>query len=195
MKDKTASEDRPRKRDEDRPRKRDEADDARRREKGLEALSVSLPSLTRKLFGKRGFAEGGLVREWSAIAGAELAAVTLPLGLAYPRRDRRTDGVLSLRVAPGHALTVQHLEPILIERVNGYLGCAAVARVKLRQGPLKVAGTRAPRPAPDLSPREETALRARTDRVDDEDLRGALERLGRAVLAGDKKAAAKKTGS
>ena len=186
MKDKTASE--------DWPRKRDKADDARRREKGLEALSVTLPSLTRKLFGKRGFAEGGLVREWSVIVGAELAAVTLPLRLAYPRRDRRADGVLSLRVAPGHAVTVQHLEPILIERVNGYLGRAAVARVKLRQGPLRVGTARTPRPAPDLSPREETALRARTDTVGDEDLRGALERLGRAVLAGDKKAAAKKTG-
>ena len=167
------------------PAERKAADDKRRRKRGLEAMSASLPGVTRKLFGKRGFAEGGLVREWSAIVGAELAAVTLPLGLRYPRRDRRTDGVLNLRVAPGHAPAVQHLEPILIERVNGYFGCAAVARVKLQQGPLRAAPVRGPRPAPVLAPQTETRLRARTRAVEDEPLRGALERLGRAVLARD----------
>lgn len=155
----------------------------RRRKRGLEALSASLPMVTRKLFGKRGFAEGGLVREWSAIVGAELAAITMPQGLSYPRRDRRTNGQLTLRVASGHALTVQHLEPILIERVNGYFGCAKVARLKLQQGPLTSRPARHPRPAPALTAKGESDLQSRTKAVEDEALRGALERLGREVLA------------
>jgi hypothetical protein len=76
---------------------------------------------------------------------------------------------------------VQHLEPLVIERVNGYLGYRAVARLRLQQGPL--GGHRPPaRPEPPpLTPADEARLREQTAAVEDEPLRGALEKLGRAV--------------
>jgi hypothetical protein len=149
---------------------------ASRRGGGLRALAASLPKVTGKAFGRRGLAAGGLVADWPSIVGEQLAAISLPRGLS-----RAGQGTLTLRVESGHALTLQHLEPLVIERINGYLGYRAVARLRLQQGPL---GDRAapPRPTPaPLSEEEEAGLRARTETVADETLRGALERLGRAV--------------
>ena len=152
---------------------------ASRRGGGLRALAASLPKVTGKAFGRRGLAAGGLVADWPSIVGVELAAVSLPRGLS-----RAGQGTLTLRVEPGHAVMLQHLEPLVIERINSYLGYRAVRRLRLQQGPL---GGRPdplrPPPAP-LTAEEEAGLRARTATVGDETLRGALERLGRAVKQG-----------
>lgn len=153
----------------------------RRGRYGPRALGVTLPKVTRRALGRRGFAEGGLLAEWPGIVGAELAAVCLPSKLRFPRAGRRAEGTLTLRVAPGHATTLQHLEPLLLERLNGYFGYRAVARLRLRQGPLT------PPPAPQrarpvaLTARQEAALKSRTAAIDDPSLRAALEGLGRAL--------------
>ncbi len=149
---------------------------AQRRGGGLRALAASLPKATGKAFGRRGLAAGGLVADWSGIVGEQLAAVTLPRGLSRAGR-----GTLTIRVESGHALALQHLEPLVIERINSYLGYPAVARLRLQQGPLG-ARSAPPRPPPaPLTEDEEASLRARTATVADENLRDALERLGRAV--------------
>lgn len=151
-----------------------------RRGGGLRALAASLPKATGKAFGRRGLAEGGLIADWPDIVGSELAEVCLPRGLAFPSREKRSEGTLSLKVEPGHALTLQHLEPFLIERINGYLGYGAVARLRLQQGPLRHRKP-PPRPPAPLSAAQEAALKARGTAVADPELRDALERLGRAV--------------
>ena len=52
-----------------------------------------------KPLGKRGFGEGGLIAEWPAVVGEEIARHAKPLKLAFPRGQRR-DGTLTL-LAPG----------------------------------------------------------------------------------------------
>ena len=67
---------------------------------------------------------GVLVRlkaEWSAVAGAELAAQTWPEKLGR-------DGALKLRVTPGFALDLQHRASLIIDRINVFFGRAAVTR-------------------------------------------------------------------
>jgi len=149
---------------------------SQRRGGGLRALAVSLHKVTGKAFGRDGLALSGLIADWPTIIGAELAAVTLPRQL-----DKRGEGTLTLRVAPAHALTVQHLEPLVLERVNGYLGHRAVTRLFLKQGPIAGAQPRARRAPPPLTAEQKAALEARVATVEDEQLRNALERLGRAV--------------
>jgi len=150
---------------------------------GLRALGATLPKVTGRLFGRRGFAEGGLIADWPEIVGQELAAVCLPSRLSFPRRDLRREATLTLRVALGHALTLQHLEPVILERVNGYLGYAAVARLRLHQGPLGAPRREPKRTAPMPNPADAARLSARLAEIEDEALRAALGRLGRAVLA------------
>ncbi|MFZ5791197.1 MAG: DUF721 domain-containing protein [Pseudomonadota bacterium] len=165
------------------------SDDAASRKGRMQALAAALPKIAGKALGKRGFAEGGLIADWSAIVGPALAQSCLPVKLSFAGRDRR-EGTLHLRVAGAIALELQHLEPQLIERINGYVGYRAVARLKLERGPLPKPA-RAPRlaepAAPPLAPGEEAAIGKAVAPVADEGLRESLARLGRALAADAKK--------
>lgn len=95
--------------------------------------------------------------------------------------------MLHVRVAGAFALELQHLEPVVIERINAHFGHAAVARLKLTQGlPARMVKTRR-RPKP-LGAAAETALAATVERIGDDRLKQALARLGRAILAEEPKA-------
>ena len=80
------------------------------------------------------------------------------------------------------ATELLHLEPLLIERINGYFGFKAVARLKITQGPLPDTAAKPvwnPRP---LKTEEETNLIESLIEVEDEDLQRSLRALGRAVI-------------
>ncbi len=151
------------------------------RRAGLRALAVSLPRVTKRLFGKRGFAEGGLAADWPGIVGAELATRCRPGKLAFARAAERRDGTLTLRVEAPFATEVQHLAPQIMERINGYFGYRAVARLRLKQVPYRP-GPKRGRTAPD--PEITPELAARLEAVEDPELRSALGRLGRALGPG-----------
>jgi hypothetical protein len=152
---------------------------------GPRSLASLMPKLARAALGKRGLAEAGLMAEWSAIAGTEIAAHALPERLDFAR-GTRMDGTLHLRVEGGWALALQHWEPQLLERINGSLGYKAVARLKLHQGPLPAHAAPTPAPAPRLEPARRAALEARiaadVASIEDPLLRAAAARLGWALL-------------
>jgi hypothetical protein len=145
---------------------------------GVRHLAGLMPRLTRAALGKRGFAEGGIVTDWAAIVGPDLAARSLPEKLSFPHGARR-DGTLQVRVAGALALELQHLEPLVIERINGYFGYSAVARLKIRQGPLPRARHR-PQPKP-LDPAAAQEVDAAVADVTDPQLKAALAGFGRAL--------------
>ena len=151
------------------------------RTRRTKALASLVASLTRPLFSRRGLADGAMVRAWPAIAGPLLAAHTVPERVVYGR-GRRAEGTLHLRVdSGGLAVELQHLEPQLIERVNGYFGYRAVAHLKMTQGPLP---RRPPPPPaqPTLDAEGERALADTLAAVEDPALRAALEGLGRGIM-------------
>jgi len=84
-----------------------------------------------------------------------------------------------LRVEGPVALEIQHLSGVIIERVNRFFGWRAVGRIQIRQAPLARRGKKAPPPAPD--PAIVARLAAGMADIADDDLRGALARLGAAV--------------
>lgn len=154
----------------------------RRSGRGPRALAAMVSKITRKVLKQRGFAEAGIITDWPAIVGAEIALESAPEKLVYPPGER-LGGVLHIRVAGALATELQHLEPLVIERINGYFGYRAVARLRLLQGPLPVEKTAPPAARRRLEPGEEAALREGLAEVPDDDLKAALERLGRAVMA------------
>ena len=87
-----------------------------KRRAGLRALAVSLPRVTQRAFGKRGFAEGGLAADWPGIVGTELATRCRPGKLTFARAAERRDGTLTLRVEAPFATEVQHLAPQIYQR-------------------------------------------------------------------------------
>ena len=147
------------------------------------AIAHLVPKLTQTALGRRGLAEANLLANWPNIVGAERAAVCLPEKLAFPR-GQRNDGTLHLRVGSAAALELQHDAPLLIERINGYFGYAAVARLRFLQAPL--AGPKAKRVTtakrrPD--PSELATIRQRLQTIEDDEMRETLERLGLAILS------------
>ena len=80
------------------------------------------------------------------------------------------------------AIELQHLEPLLVERINGYFGFKAIERLKVTQGPINKSEAK-PDPRPrELEPEEETNLADSLMEVDDPELRQALTGLGRSVM-------------
>ncbi|MDH5748543.1 MAG: DciA family protein [Rhodospirillales bacterium] len=153
-----------------------------RRQGSPRALAATLDGITRPIFSKRGFANAAVAKEWPAIVGAQLAMQSQPEKVTFPA-GKRGDGTLHLRIASGSlALELQHLEPLLIERINSYFGYRAITRLTYIQGPVwKPPGQTPPPPARPLAPAEEEILSGLLTQIDDMELRAALETLGRSL--------------
>lgn len=151
-------------------------------------LSATIGGVARRALGKRGFAEAGLITDWESIVGRELAAASQPEQLSFPP-GRRNGGTLKIRVAGGVATEIQHLEPVILERINGHFGYAAVARLVLLHAPLANSGTKQDgrsKPGPTARPPDSgrvAEIESHLAKVDDPEIRAALARLGRAMLA------------
>lgn len=157
-----------------------------KRRRGAFALSELVGRVLEPVTVKRGFAAAELIAAWPAIAGPAYADCSQPERIVWPRETGDglpAPGILYLRVDGPRAILVQHELGQIIERVNRYFGYAAVAKVKLVQGP--VAPSRpAPQPPPaKLDPAVENALERTISQVESDPLRAALDRLGRGVLA------------
>jgi hypothetical protein len=150
-----------------------------KRRGGLRAIGAEIPHVAGAALGKRGFGEAQLVTQWEAVIGPDLATKLSPERIVFSRGERR-NGTLRLRVASAFAVEAQHLEPVLIERINAFFGYGAVARLAFVQGPPLNA---APKPVPlrTLSADEQREIESRVAGVADPTLRDALMRLGRAV--------------
>lgn len=147
-------------------------------------LNVALAGLTRPLHKKRGAVYGEILGRWATIVGPLLAADSQPERLIYPGNAGH-GATLEIAVSGGQALELQHLAPLVIERINGYFGYKAVSALRLRQAPIRprlshLPPKREPRP---LGAKEAADLRALLDGVEDPKLRQALEKLGRSLRA------------
>jgi hypothetical protein len=147
------------------------------------ALAATLPTVTKPVLAKHGRAYASLIGEWTNIVGPALAGSSLPEKLAAPAGGA-AGGVLTVRVAGAAATEFQHLAPQIIDRINTYLGFAAVVRLKLIQAPLP-GPRRRPAPRP-LTPSAEArkAVAAAAESVADPVLHDALVRFGETIAAG-----------
>ena len=141
--------------------------------------------LIKALDAKFGRGASALEPRWREIVGDRLARVTRPQKLT--RGKAGGPGTLELRVAGPAALLVQHQSEDILARVNLFLGPGSVDRLRIAQGPIKPLADRsvpARRASPviPLSASQEVELTAAIALAAD-DLKTALQRLGRAVLA------------
>jgi hypothetical protein len=137
---------------------------------------------------RQGFGASGLVLFWDDIVGERLAAMSQPVKVQWPASqiDRTAENVpasatLIIRVETGFALELQHLAPIVIERVNAHFGWRCVSRLLLKQGPLPAPPLTRHGPPP-LDKAAETMAETIVGGVMDEPLLLALTRLGARAL-------------
>ncbi|MDH3236028.1 MAG: DciA family protein [Alphaproteobacteria bacterium] len=155
--------------------------DQRRGPTGMRSIAAPLSAVGRPVLKRRGLAGGRIVAEWPEIVGASLAACSCPERLSQPRDGG--PGVLKIRVDGPLAIELQHLEPVVIERINGYFGYRAVERLSMVRGPLPPRRDDVPAapPAADAAALQKAA--DRTAGIEDEALREALTSLGGHVLS------------
>ncbi|MBT4888427.1 MAG: DUF721 domain-containing protein [Rhodospirillales bacterium] len=158
----------------------------KRRGGKTKTIGQHVDKLTKRAFGKNGFAGGTIITQWSTIVGDNLASLSAPLRIVYPQ-GKRSGGTLYLRIASGSiAVELQHMEQILIQRINGHFGYRAVERVQLQQAPLpdkdKDSADIYKRERPPMSSESTQELNDSLSQVDDPELHAALERLGENIL-------------
>lgn len=151
-----------------------------RRGGGLRRIPELLGRILDPAARRRGLAEAKLLTEWPTIAGERLATRCQPVRLAGA--PNHGPGILHLHVGGAAALELQHSEPQIVERINGFFGYPAVARLRLIQAPPAVAARRpAAAPSRPLAEADAAAVVAAVQGVGDPALRAALEALGRAL--------------
>jgi hypothetical protein len=154
------------------------------RPRGGEAKAVSalMPEIGRAAFRRFGFVQSSVVSRWDEIVGARYAAVSAPEAIRFPI-GKKSDGTLELTVEGAHASMIQHVLPEIIDRVNRFFGYGAVARVKVRQGPVAKPPARQPIAPPSLKPIP-MELGESLREIGDPELFAVLESLAKSLAKG-----------
>jgi hypothetical protein len=130
-------------------------------------------------FKRFGFVQSSIVSRWAEIVGVRYARVSCPESIKFPT-GKKGGGVLTLMVDGAHAPLIQHLTPLIVERVNRFFGYAAINRIVFRQGKLPVPAPRPERPQLRAVPKE---LGEGLREITDPELRACLESLAAQIVA------------
>jgi hypothetical protein len=155
-----------------------------------------LSPIIKALEAKFGPGPNDLKSRWREIVGESLATRSEPVKLVKARSGGAT---LELKVAGPVAALIQHQAPLILDRLNLYLGEGAVAKLRIVQGPLsRDVGRDAARPAakaaapirrarPPLDAAAERKLAEGLAATPEGPLKDVLLRLGREVLRDTKR--------
>jgi hypothetical protein len=130
-------------------------------------------------FRRFGFVQSSIVSRWREIVGARYAKVSCPESIKFPA-GKRAGGVLTLLVEGAHAPLIQHLTPMIVERVNRFFGYSAINRIVFKQGKAPAPAPRPKRPEPRPVPKE---LGEGLREIADPELRACLESRASQIAA------------
>lgn len=151
-------------------------------------LAELIDSCIGPAFAAQGFASTDILAAWPEIVGERLARFCRPAKLEWPRRRRSAEdgggpepGTLIVRVEGVFALELQHLAPVVVQRINAHYGWACVGKIVLKQDRVGQRGAAGAVRGIDPARRGEVAKAVAT--IEDAPLREALDRLGVAAVA------------
>ncbi|MGL4489465.1 MAG: DUF721 domain-containing protein [Rhizobiaceae bacterium] len=151
----------------------------------FQPLGGSISKLLDPLLAKRSHVDAALALSWPDIAGEKLAGRTQPLKVTWPRRTSPDDpfepGTLTVACEGAVALDLQYQTSELINRINGFFGYSAIARIKIEQRAVDGFRPKKSKQAPTLDAAEKSQLLSIMSDIEDKELREALLRLGTSV--------------
>lgn len=150
-----------------------------RRKGALIALGVNVRKMLAPVLGRNGFLFSDILSNWTDIA-KEAANGARPTALTFPK-GQTVNGVLHLNAATGaHATAISARSEEIISLVNSFAGYNAVGSLKITQGAFikKTAAKPAFFP-PEQSPQTQKEIENAVQKIDSEELRHALQELGR----------------
>lgn len=141
-------------------------------------LVACVEPLLRPMLKAQGLAGSRILTEWASIVGPELAHHSVPEKLSFPA-GKKTGGTLTISCENGFATELQHMQPVILERLAVYFGYAAVSRIVIAHSWL-------PAPAPEirsaaLPPRLPAGSARLADDVADSELKEALQSLAKTL--------------
>jgi hypothetical protein len=149
---------------------------------GVRSVSDLLGGVGAAAYRRFGFVQHSIVTRWPEIVGERYANVSSPESIRFPP-GRKSGGVLALIVDGAHAPMLQHVAPVIAERVNRFFGYPAIERLSFRQGRLPSAPKRrAPAAPPQPVPAD---LGESLREVGDPELRAVLESLAQGLAASE----------
>lgn len=149
------------------------------RPRGGPAKTVAelVPGVGQAAFKRFGFIQSSIVSRWREIVGEKYADVSAPESIRFPQ-GKKSDGTLTLVIERAFGPMMQHVQPIILDRVNRFFGYQAVARIVLRTGDVLRAK---PRPSqPELRP-VPAELGDSLREIADPELRAVLTSLAQGV--------------
>lgn len=159
--------------------------------RGFKRTSNLLNQQIRKAGESRGFAVSRVLTHWAEIVGQDIAAICRPVNVNYGRGG--FGATLSVLTTGAQAPMLEMQKERLREKVNAAYGYNAISRVRITQtAPTGFAEGQAsfehqPKPKSAEVPAEiATEAHETAQDVKNDDLRLALERLGRNVLTRQK---------
>ncbi|SFT99306.1 DUF721 domain-containing protein [Sedimentitalea nanhaiensis] len=156
--------------------------------RGFTRTASVLSERIRRAGESRGFAVSRILTHWAEIAGPEIAAIARPVNIGYGRGG--LGATLTVLTTGAQAPMLEMQKEKLREKVNAVYGYNAISRVRITQtAPTGFAEGQAvflaqqapPPPEPDPETTAQAASAARP--IENDELRAALERLGRNVLS------------
>jgi hypothetical protein len=148
------------------------------------SLAKSIEQVVKPVYKKHGFAEHRILTQWHEVVGAELAAYSIPQKLVFPR-GKKENGTLHILVASARALELQHIQPVIHDKIAVYFGYPAVSRIVFTQSSGAIFQKKRKsktKPVPVL----DAGVSAAVAQCKDEELRGALLSLGNALATVEK---------
>ncbi len=153
-------------------------------------LAALLPQCLNDVLAKQGFASSEILTHWGDIAGAELAPYSEPVKMQWPPKGQAADpasprqpAVLHVRVEGAFALEFQIQAPVILERINRYLGWQCVQQIRLKQGPVQKHERNAAPKEIRLDAETEQRMTESVANIENDRLRQAVLQLGRTIQA------------
>lgn len=159
--------------------------------RGFKRTASVLSDQIRRAGESRGFAVSRVLTHWDEIVGADIAAIARPVSVGYGRGG--FGATLTVLTIGAQAPVLEMQKEKLRARVNAVYGYNAISRVRITQtAPIGFAEAQAvfapapPRPDPAPDPQILARAAGAAGPIRNDDLRAALERLGRNVLSRQK---------
>ena len=160
--------------------------------RGFKRTATLLNDQIRRAGESRGFAVSRLLTHWAEIVGQDIAAIARPVKVGYGKGG--FGATLTVLTTGPQAAMLDMQREQLRDKVNAVYGFNAISRVRITQtAPTGFAEGQAsfdhkPKQAkPEIAPEIATEADNVSRDVHDNELRAALERLGRNVLSKQKR--------
>jgi len=147
-------------------------------------ISTVIDQVAQQTVGKDWPLYAALLEHWQEIVGTEYARVTTPVKITFPhqpQKAQRSHGLLHVRLPQGLAMEFSFKTEQIKQRINGYFGYEAFARIVFE--PAHITPHSSPKPTLPVSKQSIAEIEKNLEDLPPGELRTALTHFGETLLS------------